>query len=115
MLLFSCSSENPGEFNSQKPSQSEGPPATEFYSLQITPQDPIRNSILCLIPGGFNLSDAKIEWLVNGIPTNNALPDQFKSTEIRKGNTVQAKTTIQGREILSNSVKIKMLLLTSAG
>ncbi len=107
ILLFSCSSEKPGEFNSQKPSQSEGPPATKFYSLQITPQDPIRNSTLYLIPGGFNLSDAKIEWFVNGILTTSALPDQFKTTEINKDNTVQVKTTIQGKEILSNSVKIK--------
>lgn len=63
--------------------------------------------MLYLIPKGFNLSDAKVEWLVNGNPVINTVPHQFKTIDTKKGDKVQAKVTVQGKEILSNIVQIK--------
>ncbi|MEW6418818.1 MAG: putative Ig domain-containing protein [Nitrospirota bacterium] len=102
LLLLSCSSE--------KPSQPPGPPVSPeigHYSLQITPQNPTRNSTLYLIAQGFNLSDARIEWLVNDRITSNPTVSQFNASEIKKGDKVQAKAIIQGIEIFSNIVQIK--------
>ncbi|MCG2813221.1 MAG: Ig domain-containing protein, partial [Thermodesulfovibrionales bacterium] len=77
------------------------------YSLEIMPSDASRNSTLNLILKGFNLSDAKIVWLVNGNPVVSETPSQFKAAEIKKGDMVQAKAIVQGKEIFSNIVQIK--------
>jgi hypothetical protein len=117
-FLLSCSSENPAEIGSQKPSEVgsssvsvlSGPPVSSssvLYSLEITPTNVSRNSIVYIVPRGFNLSDAKVEWLVNGNPTISPVPNQFKTTETKKGDKVQAKAIIQGKEILSNIIQIK--------
>ncbi len=109
-LLFSCSKEKP-VVSAQKPGGVPDVAAVgRVYSLEITPADASRNSTLSLIPKGFNLSDAKIEWLVNGIPDISPAPGQFKAAETKKGDTVQAKAVINGKEILSNSIQIKNAL-----
>jgi hypothetical protein len=56
---------------------------------------------------GFNLSDASIVWLVNGKPVVSEAPSQFKAIEAQKGDTIQAKALVKGREILSNIVRLK--------
>lgn len=117
-FILSCSSEKPAEVGSQKPSEVGGgrvselsrPPASlvsALYSLQIVPTNVTRNSTIYLVAQGFNPSDAKIEWLVNGNPAISLIPNQFKATETKKGDKVQAKATIQGSEIFSNIIQIK--------
>lgn len=121
-FLLSCSSEKPAEFRSQKPSEtgssgvsetssetsSEHEPSIRSpYTLEITPLEPMRNSIIHLIPHGFNLSDAKIVWLVNGNLTTSPEPNQFKAKETNRGDKIQAKAMIKGSEVLSNIIKIK--------
>jgi len=109
-LFFSCSKEKAADITAQRPPETSRPSVSAVkgpYSLEITPVDASRNSTLLLIPQGFNLSDAKIEWLVNGNPAAISLPAQFKAAETKKGDTVQAKAIIQGREILSNVIQIK--------
>jgi hypothetical protein len=54
-----------------------------------------------------NLAGAKAEWLVNGMPVPGAEGFSFKAGGTTKGDTVQAKVTVQGREVLSNIVGIK--------
>jgi len=106
MILFfflSCSSEKPAVVNKQKPSEVDSSP----YSLEITPTNASRNSTIYLIAQGFNPSDAKIEWLVNGKVTTTPISSQFNALGTKKGDKVQAMITIQGKEIISNSVKIK--------
>jgi len=118
LLMLSCTSEKPAEISTSKPSEvgSSGVSGTSqqpvssgerIFSLEITPVDATRNSTLNLIPKGLNLSDAKIEWLVNGRAVVSPIPNQFKAAEARKGDTVQAKAIIQGKEILSNIIQIK--------
>jgi Bacterial Ig domain len=102
MFLASCSSEKPSETVSQKPLIT--PSAS--YILELTPVNPSRNTVIYAVPQGFELTGAKIEWLVNGNPVESPTPGQFQSPEVKKSDSVQAKATIQGKEILSNSVQI---------
>lgn len=117
-FILSCSTEKPAEVGSQKPSEAGGgrvselsrPPASlvgALYSLEIAPTNATRNSKIYVIPHGFTLSDAKIEWLVNGNPAISLIPNQFKATETKKGDEVQAKAIIQDREVTSNIIRIK--------
>ncbi|MBU4319776.1 MAG: Ig domain-containing protein [Nitrospinae bacterium] len=117
-LFLSCSSEKPADIAKGKPLKAEdsgisGKDASQAavsgvqYSLEIMPSDASRNSTLNLILKGFNLSDAKIVWLVNGNPVVSETPSQFKAAEIKKGDMVQAKAIVQGKEIFSNIVQIK--------
>ena len=118
LFLLSCSTEKPAEVSSQKPSEvgSSGVSGTSqqpvsvgegIFSLEITPSDASRNSIIYIIPKGFNPINAKIEWLVNDKLTTSSTTPQFKSAEIKKGDKVQAKALMQGKEILSNIIQIK--------
>lgn len=119
IFLISCSSEKPSKLSKQRAleagktdipetSQSYIPVSPDnTYSLEITPKDVSRSSTLYLAAKGFDLSSAKVEWLVNGNPTTSQIPGQFKASETQKGDTVQARAIIQSREILSNTVKIK--------
>lgn len=116
LLLLACSSEKPGEMGSQKTLGPDGgagkAPAPVIagafqYSLRIEPVEPTRDSTFFLIPSGFNLPDAKIQWLVNGAPSVSPEPHQFKSRELKRGDTVQAKAVMQGKELLSSIARIK--------
>lgn len=102
-FFLSCSAEKSADVNKQKPSDVDSSP----YSLEITPVNASRNSTIYLIAQGFNPSDAKIEWLVNGKVTTTPMSSQFNALGTKKGDKVQARITIQGKEIISNSVKIK--------
>jgi hypothetical protein len=103
LLLFTaCSSEKPSETVIQKPLATQA----SNYTIEITPVNPARNAIVYAVPQGFELSDAKIEWLVNGKPVDSPTPGQFSSPEVKKKDVLQAKATIQGKEIVSNSVQI---------
>ncbi len=77
-------------------------------SLRITPSAADRNSTLTAVPGGFNLYDAKYAWSVNGEPVSGASSCTFRVCDCsaKKGDSVQAKAVINGREIISNSVII---------
>ena len=118
ILFVSCSSEKPAEVGSQKPSEAGGVRVSETsqtqvsttvssYSLQIVPVNATRNSAIYLIAQGFKPSDAKIEWLVNDKITSSPAVSQLSTAETKKGDKVQAKAIIQGKEILSNTIQIK--------
>jgi hypothetical protein len=77
------------------------------YSLTIIPVNATRNSTLQVIAQGFNLSDAKIEWLLNGQPIQSPISSQFNAGETRKGDTVKVKAIIQGKVLMSNIIEIK--------
>lgn len=101
-LVISCSSEAPkgtGTINA--------PASTSAYSLKIIPADATKASMLRLMPEGFKASDAKIEWLVNGSTVSAPEPEQFKASETNKGSKVQAKASIGGKELFSNTIEIK--------
>jgi hypothetical protein len=117
-LFLSCSSEKPGDRDTQKTSGAESRTASEQsqpsvspesgpYSLEITPVNASRKSTLKVIAQGFNLSDAKIEWLLNGQSIQNPTSSQFNARETRKGDNIQVKAIIDGKEIKSNIIEIK--------
>lgn len=114
VLVLSCSSENQAE-RARNPSAGPGvagttqpvsPRTTEPYALEISPKAASRYSTVNLICTGFAARDAKIEWLLSGTPEESASPDQCTLSRARKGDTLQAKALIQGREILSNKIEI---------
>lgn len=118
LFFLSCSSEKPADTAKGKPIKAEdsgisGKDASQpavsgvQYSLEIIPADASRSSVLSLASKGFNLSDAKIVWLVNGNPAVSEFPAQFKAIETKKGDAVQARAMVNGRDILSNIVKVK--------
>ncbi len=119
LLMLSCSSEKPAEVGSQKPSEAGGggrssetsqphvSTTVSSYSLQIAPTNATRNSAIYLIAQGFKPSDVKIEWFVNDKITGSPAVSQLNTAETKKGDKVQAKATIQGKEVLSNTVQIK--------
>jgi len=120
--LLACSREKPSDVAGQKqkglsdsavPITSQPgavPSVTGPYAIEIFPLEATRNSTLYLNPKGFNLDDAKIEWLVNREPTVSPTPNYFKAAEVRKGEGVQAKARLQGKEIFSNTVQIRNAL-----
>jgi hypothetical protein len=81
-------------------------PAIDRYTLEISPKKVIRDSTVNLIVTGFDVRDARIEWLINGAISESANPTQFRLSDARKGDTLQARAFIRGREILSNEVEI---------
>ena len=115
VFLVSCSSEKPLEIDAQKPSgavdqRSEGQildqTDTSEYALEIYPMEASRKSTLSLRSRGIDLTDAKVQWSVNGWPVTNALPYQFKLADTMKGDKVQAKAMIKDKEISSNIITI---------
>jgi hypothetical protein len=118
-FLLSCSSEKPSDVSGQRSSATGGNSASEpagpgsystggdGYALEIAPANASRRSTLLLNAHGFNLSDAKTEWLINDRVSSSPNVLQFKAAETRKGDRVQARATIKGTNILSNIVQIK--------
>lgn len=113
-FLFSCSSEKTDIGNQQ--SQERGSstqssqsmiPANTGLSLQITPVNVNRNSTIYAVAHGFNISDAQVEWLVNGETMTNAIASQFNASVTRKNDNVQARALVDGKEVLSNIIQIE--------
>lgn len=104
-LGFSCSSEKPVT-TVTKGSLPIGGETGAPYALEISPNGATLKSALQLTSRGFDLSIAKTEWLVNGRPYATSMPTQFVGTDAAKGDSIQARAVIQGREVLSNSVRI---------
>lgn len=118
LTFFSCSSEKPGDAGKQplSPGGAASAPVTAGtgnatgntgYLLEIGPKEPVKNTTLSVIMKGFDLSDTKVEWLVNGIPAPDHISTQFKCADAKKGDVVQCKAISKGVEIRSNEVKIK--------
>jgi hypothetical protein len=118
VLVLSCCSEKSADMATQKlpetgsgaaRGQSQPSVSSESgsYSLEITPANATRNSTLQVATQGFELSDAKIEWLLNGHPTANGNSSQFDARETQKGDKIQVKAIVKGEEVTSNIVEIK--------
>jgi hypothetical protein len=115
-LIIACSREKPAEVGSQKPSEGTNPgvlgtsvPSAALpgqYSLEITPSEVDRNTSLTLLPVGFALDGAKIEWVVNGQVVSSPTPYVFRPSDIRKGSNIQARAIVQGEVILSDAVTV---------
>jgi len=100
-FFMACSPEKPAQTVSQPPS------AKGMYLLEISPKEVDRTGMLFAVAQGFSLSDARIEWLVNGKPVSGAQTSQFKVIDTKKGDTVQGRAVWHGKEILSDSIRIR--------
>ncbi len=103
-LCFSCSSDKPSAPAVIGAAARTG--AGVSYALEIMPKNATRESTLQLVPRGFDLSDAKVEWLVNDRPFTTLVPTQFAGAEAEKGAAIQARATIREQEVLSDIVRI---------
>ncbi len=114
-LFLSCSSDKtdvdkqqaqePGGVHSQT-SQPVGSATGGSSSLEVVPVNAIRTSRLYAVPHGFNLSEAKIEWLVNGALVTSLKASEFDASVTKKNDKIQARAIMQGKEIASNIVQI---------
>jgi len=115
LFLLSCSSDKtdvskqqaqePGGVHSQT-SQPVGSVTGGSSSLEIVPVNATRTSRVYAVPHGFNLSEAKIEWLVNGALATNPKTSEFDASATKKNDKIQARAIMQGKEIASNIVQI---------
>jgi hypothetical protein len=120
LLLSACSSEKPSDTGMGKPQQAgggsgdgvSGTSQTDVsatggsYALQITPTNATRNSSIHLVAQGFKPSDGTTNWLVNDKIISSPVSSQLNAADIKKGDKVQAKATIEGKEIFSNTITI---------
>ncbi len=104
ILLVSCSSGKPKDavsVSSQKPSAKDAP-----YTLELAPKEATRKTTIRLVATGFNISDAKVEWMLNDRPFTTSEPTKFAGSDAAKGDSVQAVAVVKGREVRSNIVHI---------
>lgn len=116
-MLVSCTSEKPVGKDALRPSDTGSTKNSSEVtltdtgeipcSLEIYPSDASRTSTLKMKVMGFSLANAKIEWLVNGRPVPNATPQMFITANTKRGDTVEVRAFIEGKEIISNKVNIK--------
>jgi Bacterial Ig domain len=113
VMLFACSSDKPTSTGAIAPRSSVSGTAQTIgvavgitSDLEISPKEATRKTILHLSSTSIDLSRARIEWLVNGVPLTTRVPTQFDGIDAAKGDTVQARVMIQDREVLSNNVQI---------
>jgi hypothetical protein len=114
LSLLSCSAEKTGPPGANQGAESGGgtpataPPvaATAVPSIEVVPHEADRHSRLLLVPKWFSIADAKTEWLVNGTPSGST-GNTFDPINNAKGDAVQARVTVNGKELLSNVVEIQ--------
>jgi hypothetical protein len=114
LLVLSCSSDKRAERSGSASviagvtgtTQQVAAVAPELCALEISPKGATRDSTVSLNFTGFAVQDSKIEWLLNGIPVECLSPSQLKLSQAKKGDTIQARALVRGREILSNKIDI---------
>lgn len=113
-LFVACSPEKPAQSVSQGSSgsgvdtpgtQLTTPSGKEMYVLELVPKEVDRTGTLDAVAHGF--SPSEIQWLVNGRYVSSAIPLYLKGMDAKKGDTLQARTTFQSKEIVSDRVTIK--------
>jgi hypothetical protein len=110
LLLFfvSCSSEKPVEksFGSQGPDTSRQVVSLSKspYSLEIVRSEDPAQPKLYVVPKGFEISDAKIQWLINDMEIPTRVASMLSTELVKKGDKIQAEAILEGKEIFSNIV-----------
>lgn len=79
---------------------------SEALSLELSPREATRKTLLSVGPKGFKLTDATFQWLVNGMLVVSPQPYQLSAAEFPRKCTIQAKAIVRGRELLSNIVEV---------
>ena len=102
LFLSACSSDKPVQVANQSPD----PSGTQNYKLEIVPKNATRNTVLYLVPHGFEIVDSEIGWLINGEKIANPVSNRLDAGTAKKGDRIQVISTFQGKEIRSNVVTI---------
>jgi len=106
-FVLSCTSGKPEAISGKKTSEAVSRDASgDAATLEVTPGEAVRGSILNLNAKGFNLSEATLVWLVNDTIADDSSSLQFRLTEVVRGDAVQAKAVLKDQTILSNIIKI---------
>ena len=94
---------------SEKQDTSAPPPESQQATsgLELLPSDATREAAFYLKSQTIDLSKAKVQWFVNDKMVEGAASPQFKSTEIKKRDIIQAKALAGNQEILSNRLEIR--------
>ena len=77
------------------------------HSVEILPKGATTGMKLILVASGFPLENGKIDWIVNGVPKSGQNPPVLDTALLRKGDDVQAKVILEGKEILSEVVILR--------
>lgn len=106
---------------SREPERTQAPPVSEVNtvgvassnansvtgSLEIVPNNAVRGTVFSVVSRNFDLAGKRIEWTVNGAIVPGVAAAQFKASEVKKGDVVQARISGADFEMLSNAVEIK--------
>ncbi|MCE5194876.1 MAG: putative Ig domain-containing protein [Nitrospiraceae bacterium] len=109
--LLSCTSDKPA--GSLTPEGEKTKKTQRNYSIEITPFEADKNTILNLAIYGYNLTEAKvdvIEWFVNETADASSSQYQFNPVNAKRGDNISAKVVINGSPLFSNIVTIKNAL-----
>jgi len=103
LLLFACAPERQQKIESSLPLTDE----TLAPAVEIQPLEATRETTFYIGSKGIDFSKAKIQWLVNDIPVVGASATQFRASEIKKGDRVEARVFIGNQEMASNQITVK--------
>jgi hypothetical protein len=108
LLLTACTTQNQAGVDGKKSAMKQTTATgAGSFALEIVPKKPNRSSSLSLIGTGFEQADASVTWIVNGRPFQTASVQQVRPGELRRGDTVQARAVVKGREIVSDQITIQ--------
>ncbi len=112
--MLSCSNE-PAQRNSdassvvngQAPAAVRQDRGTETASnISVVPENPDRRSTLVLSAADVDLSNAQVQWLVNGSPVTTDNTENCNCSPYSRGMDIEAVVRIGSRELRSNKVTI---------
>lgn len=113
LVLFGCSDKQAERGSNSSTRQGVSgstqlltPGTAGSYAMEISPKAASRGATVNLILTGFDAHDAKIEWLLNGAISETPSPTQLRLSDARRGDFLQARAFVQGKEILSKIVEI---------
>ena len=115
LSFFSCSRGKPASpIDTSSSSTTRDTISTS--TIEIEPKVAVRGTTLGVIVSGFSLSDARLEWRVNGNRVQVQPPHKFNTAQATNGDEVQVAAYVHEREVLSNIVIIGNALpvITSA-
>jgi len=105
LLLTSCSQDRQPGTETSPPSPAGVLKASN--KLTIEPSEATRESTFYISSREVDLSKARVQWFVNGMPIDGAISAKFSSPEIKKGDLVYVRVTIGDKEMESNQVRVK--------
>jgi len=102
LLIAGCSTEDTGA----PPQSAAAPAVSQKTKVTINPDNATAQSVITLSAGNSLLSNATIDWYVNGDIAESSGRPRFASTGLAKGDIIQAILTRNKKEYYSNEIRI---------